>query len=93
MVDFTKPQIREEITALIKRGNVTSAECDNLRCNSWEWEAIVPALTIEALIETTEHAIKNCARARSPAVSYTEVVHSVYAPELIKRLRQLIASP
>jgi hypothetical protein len=99
MVDFKMhtrnrpPNIRPEIQALIDRGSVTLAEHNALQCNSWEWEALVPVLTTEALIATTEHAIKNCVRARSPALTYDEAVHSVYAPELIKRLRAARASP
>jgi len=97
MVDFAKlvkeKPIRDEIAALIKRGNVTLAEHNALRCNSWEFEALIPALTIEALIAKTEHAIKNCPYAESPAVTYTEAVHSVYAPELIKRLRAACSYP
>jgi hypothetical protein len=93
MVDFSKltiaPNIRPEIAALVKRGNVTLAEHNELRCNSWEGEALVPVLTIEALINTTEYAIRNCSCASSPALTYDEAVHSVYTPELIKRLRML----
>lgn len=81
--------IRPEIRALIERGNSTLAEYNDLRCNSWEWEALVPALSIEALIAATEHTIKNCSRARSPALTYDEAIHSVYTPELIKRLKAL----
>lgn len=97
MIDFNKlvkrPEIKPEITALIKRGNITVEEVHNLRANSYEWEAMVPALSIEALIERTNQALDNCPRPNIPAQSYTEAVRDVFAPELIKRLRQLMASP
>lgn len=81
--------VRPPIRALIERGKVTLEEYKELRCNSWEYEALVPALSIEALIWAAEHAIDNCSRARRPSISYDEAVHSVYAPELIRRLRLL----
>jgi hypothetical protein len=91
MVDFakliTRPNIRPEIQALIDRGNITIEDMRDLRANSYEWESMVPALSTEALIDRTSHAIDNCPRANVPAQSYTEAVHAVFAPELIKRLR------
>lgn len=97
MVDFNKlvnrPEIKPEIAALIKRGNITIEEMRDLRANSYEWESLTPALSNEALIERTNQAIDNCPRAHVPAQSYPEAVHAVFAPELIKRLRQLMASP
>lgn len=93
MVDFNKlvnrPEIKPEIAALIKRGNVTVEEMRNLRANSYEWESLTPALSNEALIERTNQAIDNCPRAHVPAQSYTEAVHAVFAPELIKRMQAL----
>ncbi len=90
MVDFAKlvnlPKIKPEIQALIDRGKVTSEELRTLRANSREWEALTPALSIDALIERAEHAINNCPRASVPASTYTESVCNVFAPELIRRL-------
>lgn len=79
--------IRPEIQALIDRGNVTSVELSELRCNSWEWEALIPAMTDEALVGRAEYAFSNSARVRSPASTYDEAIVSVYAPELVKRLK------
>ncbi len=87
MVDFNK-HIRPEIAALIKRGHITIEEMHELRVNGHEWKAMVPALSIEALIAATEHACKNCKRAQSPVVTYDEAIHAVFAPELLKRLRE-----
>lgn len=81
--------VRPEIRQLIKRGNITLAETNELRCNSYEWEAMIPALATEALIWRTEHAIGQLHPARVPARTYDEAVPGVYAPELIRRLKTI----
>ena len=81
--------VRPHIHALIERGKITLEEYKELRCNSWEYEALVPALSIEALIWASENCIRNCSRVSRPATTYDEAVYSVYAPELIRRLRLL----
>lgn len=80
-------EIRPEIRALIERGKVTLHEYQELRCNSWEHEALVPAMAIETLLFATTHALHNCSRAKKPASTYEEAIHGVYAPELIRRLK------
>lgn len=82
-------RVRSHIEALIVRGNVTLAELLELRMNSFEWAAIVPALTSEALIHQATHALANCARGRQPPVVYEDAVVSLHAPELLKRLSAL----
>ena len=82
-------RIKPEIRALIVRGNVTSAELAELRCNSWEWEALVPAMTDEAFIGHVEHALKNCSIVKRPAASYDDAIVGVHAPEMVKRLKKL----
>ncbi len=99
--------VRPEIRALIERGKITVDELKDLRCNSYEWEAMVPALSIEALIHQTEHAIDN-RRTKSktkyetqrfaiapiehvPALTYDDAIGRVFAPQLIGRLRQAMA--
>lgn len=79
--------MKKLVEDLIARGNITSAELKELRCDSWEWEAIISKLTDEALLEMAEHAIKNSSRPRRPCSTYDEAVIAAYAPELIKRLR------
>jgi len=78
--------IRHEIQALIDRGNVTLADLQELRCNSWEWDALVPAMTDEALIARAQYALDNSRRPRYPSVTYDESVLGVFAPELMRRL-------
>jgi hypothetical protein len=82
--------IREEYRALIERGNVTYQEFKDLRCNSWEFEAFYEVLTDEALIQVLEKVIlpnSSNSRIRIPAITYDEALISVFAPELIKRLK------
>jgi hypothetical protein len=74
--------VRPEIQALIDRGNVTLAELHELRCNSWEWDALVPAMTDEALISRAQRAIDNCG---PPEFNYRGSVIGVFAPELMIR--------
>ena len=84
--------IRPEIQALIDRGNVTLEELHDLRCNSWEWDALVPAMTDEALIARAQYALDNSRRPRIPSVTYDESVIGVFAPELMRRLVQASAA-
>jgi len=81
--------IRPEIRDLASRGNVTWAEYDALLMNSWEREALHPALTDEALICLLETImLPNCSTDRSkPAVTYNDAVINNFVPELIKRLK------
>lgn len=83
--------VRPHIKELIERGNVTTAEVEQLTCNSWEWRAIVPALTDEAFVKHVEYALKNCNRVPNPSTTYEQSVIGVHAPELVKRLKRLSA--
>ena len=87
MGDWIRPEIRD----LIARGNVTRAEVTELRCNSWEWQALVPAMDDDAFLQHLRHALENCSYARSPVLTYDEAVFSVHTPELIKRFEVLRA--
>lgn len=79
-------RIRPEMQNLIRRGNVTPAELAELRCNSWEWEALVPALTDEAFVERMQHALDNCfTRRERPFSTYNQAVEGLWAPELLRR--------
>jgi len=81
-------RIRPEIKNLIARGEITVAELEELRCNSWEWQALVPALSDEALVKQMQHALDNCFTThRRPFSTYNEAVEGLYAPELIRRFR------
>ncbi len=81
--------ISSKIRALVDRGNVTLEEYREIRCNSWEHEALVPVLSDEAFTEALEHALKNCFTARErPFVTYNQAVEGLYAPELLKRFKR-----
>ena len=81
--------VKPEIQALAKRGEVTLAEVVELRCNSWEWEHLYPAMTDEAFEHTVSHALANCGNVSSPCASYDEAVTGLLAPELLRRFRGL----
>ena len=80
--------IRQEIRDLITRGNVTPDEWRALRMNSYEREAIVPALSTETLLHHVEYCLSQCSRVRSPPSMYEEAVVRLLAPEMVKRLRE-----
>lgn len=81
-------RIRPEIKALVERGNITKAEYESLRCKSWEWEAVVPALDDEALTAYVEHNLANCfPRTWNPCLTYPDALVVVLVPELLRRLR------
>jgi hypothetical protein len=77
--------MRPEVDALLVRGNVTLSEIKALRCNSWEWQALIPKLDDEAFQFMLEQALRNCSRIRAPATTYDEAVIGAYAPELLRR--------
>jgi hypothetical protein len=79
--------VRHEIQMLVKRGQITRAEVEKLRCNSWEWEHLVPALDDHAFVLQLEHAFANCGHHKRPYASYNEAVEGLFAPELLKRFK------
>jgi hypothetical protein len=83
---MSNANIRPHVRALIDRGKITLDEYKELRCNSWEFEAMVPALSLDALLWASENCIRNCSRVSRPATTYDEAMHAVYGPELIRRL-------
>lgn len=80
--------IRPEIRALIERGNVTKQDLVDLRGNSWEWEALVPAYDDATFLEKVEDVLANCARKRRPCSTYDDAMVEVYGPELLKRFKE-----
>lgn len=82
--------VRPEIQALAKRGNVASEEIAEMRCNSWEWEHLTPALDDKAFIERFRHALHNCGVNKRPCSTYNEAVESLYAPELLRRFEPIL---
>lgn len=81
-------RIRPEIRALVERGNITPAELLEIRCNSWEWEALVPAMTDEAFVERMQYSLDNCfTRRERPFTTYNQAVEGLWAPELLKRFQ------
>lgn len=85
-------RVRPKIKVLVARGNVTQAEVAELRCNSWEWEALVPAMDDDAFVAHVEHAIKHCSMTRRPAATYGDAIVGVHAPELLRRLKGAIGT-
>lgn len=83
--DEEDDRVRPAIKELVKRGQVTPEEIAELRCNSWEWEALVPAMNREAYEKHVQHALDNCDRPRRPCSTYDQAVVAVHAPELLKR--------
>jgi hypothetical protein len=81
-------RISHEARTLIKRGNVTPEEVASLKCNSWEWEALVPAMNDEAFVARVEHALHNSSIHRRPFITYDAAVVGLYAPELLKRFKR-----
>jgi len=83
--------IRPDIQKLIDRGNVTPAEVAELRCNSWEWEALIPKMNDEAFVRFVEHALNNTGvnQIRRPFATYDDSVKGLLAPELLRRFRSL----
>jgi hypothetical protein len=79
--------VRPEIQALVKRGNITTAEVASLSCNSWEWEHLIPAMNDEAFVVRMEYALARCGVHKRPFVTYNEAVEGLYAPELLKRFK------
>lgn len=89
--DDTVERIRPEIQALIRRGNVTLAELQEIRCNSWEWEALAPALDDAAFVDRMQYALNNCAQSKTrPFTVYDDAVKGLYAPELLNRFQRTL---
>ncbi len=85
-------RIRPEIQNLIRRGNVPPAELSEIRCNSWEWEALVPVLSDEALMKRMQHALDNCfTTTKRPFRTYNQAIEGLWAPELLRRFKLAIS--
>lgn len=82
--------ISDEVHALIQRGNVTLQEYEEFRGNSWEHEAIVPALSNEALERYAQNILRYCTHNQTngsrPCTTYDEAVAVILVPELLRRL-------
>lgn len=82
--------VRPEIEALAKRGNITWAEYKNLRLNSYEQEVLYPAMTDHCLVTLIERRIlPYCSyRRRRPAVTYDDSLRMNFVPLLIERVKR-----
>lgn len=79
--------IRPEVLALVERGSVTLEEWNAFRGNSYEFEALYPVLTDEALAHVVRHVVDNCYEDRQrPAITYNAALAHVFVPELLRRL-------
>ena len=84
MSDSIKPEVR----ALIERGNITSEEVAQLRCNSEEWEAVRRACDDKAFIEGLRHCLDNCRRPQRS--TYEHALQYLFVPELLRRFEMKI---
>ena len=89
VMKFYSEKIRPDIQTLLDRPEpLESAELEEIRSNSYEYAAMTPHLSDEALIKKVEYCIKNCQPPRHPVpIVYDEAVIHMYVPELIKRLK------
>lgn len=85
---MNESHVRPEIQTLVARGNVTLTEYREIRCNSYEHQALVPALNDEAFVVAMQHALDNCfTGGERPFSTYNKAVEGLYAPELLRRFR------
>ena len=78
--------------SLVERGNVTYEEYEQLRVNSYEQEALYQVLTDDALVKVVEtHILPNCPYIIRPR-DYNESVIGVFAPLLVRRLKQRLVN-
>lgn len=83
--------IRPHIRELVARGNVTQSEVHKLRVNSWEWEALVPAMDDEAFFYNYEYCKSNTHTDRSrPNMTYNDAMCNLYADEVIRRFKSWV---
>jgi hypothetical protein len=79
--------IRPEVRALAERGNITLAEWEKFRGNSWEMELLIPRLDNEAFARVAREMVDNCRiSGRRPFPTYNEAVPGLIVPELLRRL-------
>jgi hypothetical protein len=91
--DDLKPLIRPEFRELAERGNITVEEYEKIRCNSYERDLLIPALTDEAFEKEVQRTLDNCTPPRgSPVSTYDEAMIGLYGPELLKRFRNILNS-
>lgn len=77
--------------ALIERckaedSQISKAEFDAGRWNSYDRDAMLPHFSDELLLEHTALTLNNCSRIKSPPATYDEAIQ-LYAAELAKRLQ------
>lgn len=84
--------IRKEIRELIERGSITVEENESIACNSYERQAMIPALTNEAFLKQMRYCLGQCGYVATPATTYDDAIKGVYAPELLKRFDKLLRS-
>ena len=84
--------IREQIRLLVERGDVTAQEYKHVMrwVNREEQNAILEALSFEALDQIVNEALKN---ARSVVKAFSSVMPIVetWAPELLRRIKQQLS--
>lgn len=85
--------VRPEIVALVERGDITWAEYEVLRANSYERHLMHPRLTDDALLKLFDHCMQQLGNRFSELMMpkhYGEQVTFVLAPLLADRLRSRV---
>ena len=80
--------IRPHIKELIARGNLTASEIRKLNVNSWEWEALVPAMDDDCFFQNYEYCKSNTQTDRArPNLTYNDAMCNLWADEVIRRFK------
>lgn len=74
----------------VEDSQISKAEFDAGRWNSYDRDAMLPHFSDELLLEHTALTLNNCSRIKSPASTYDEAIQ-LYAAELAKRLQASMA--
>ena len=92
---MTESKIGQDIQAMLDRPRqITLAEFNELRMNSWEYEAVLLRLDDEALALAANNTLNNCRVNRQrPCTVYNDALAVVIVPELLRRLAERRRDP
>ena len=83
-----KNPVRPHIQQLVARGNITQAEIAKLNVNSWEWEALVPAMDDDAFFHNYEYCKSNTRTdPLRPTITYNDAMCNLWADEVVRRFK------
>jgi hypothetical protein len=82
--------MKPEVQALVRRGQISVAETQGLRCTADEWHAVYLRLSDDALVHFAERALANCPRVdRGDAPASAYAVQVIFLPEALRRIQRL----